>query len=340
MPFITDRYHDQNRNRQTAPPPTPAPPVFTPDGLAERLRSRILGQDPAVDAVVRAIVLARAGATEPDRPPATMLLLGPTGVGKTELVRQVAATLRAGPDDLCRVDMNSLAQEHYAASFNGAPPGYAGSKEAFTVFDRSTVEGDPYAPGIVLFDEVEKAHPTVLRALLGVLDNGMLRLANGQEKISFRNCFVFLTSNLGSRELARRRATRWRTLLDRAHSRRTIVDKALQAFFDPEFLNRLDETVIFDELDRPTIERITRLEIDLLRTRLRRRGVDLEVDDSAIHLLAAKGFDPVYGARGLRRTLRTHLASPVAEQIMHTRPTGTDPLQITATTTGGSIAIS
>lgn len=233
--------------------------------------------------------------------------------------------------------MNSLAQEHYAASFNGAPPGYAGSKEAFTVFDRSTVEGDPYTPGIVLFDEVEKAHPTVLRALLGVLDNGILRLANGQEKISFRNSFVFLTSNLGSKELARRRGSRWRTLLDRGHTRRTVVDKALQSFFDPEFLNRIDETVIFDELDRTTVEQVARLETDLLRTRLRRRGVDLQVDDSAVHLLADQGFDPVYGARGLRRTLRTHLAAPVAAEIMRVRPTGTAPLRITATASAGSI---
>ncbi|MFD2468823.1 AAA family ATPase [Amycolatopsis silviterrae] len=340
MPFITDRYHDQNRNRQpAAPAPTPAAVSTpdTPDALAERLRGRVLGQDPAIDAVVRAITLARAGATEPDRPPATVLLLGPTGVGKTELVRQVAAALRSGPDDLCRVDMNSLAQEHYAASFNGAPPGYAGSKEAFTVFDRSTVEGDPYTPGIVLFDEVEKAHPTVLRALLGVLDNGILRLANGQEKISFRNSYVFLTSNLGSKELARRRGSRWRSLLDRGHTRRAVVDKALQSFFDPEFLNRIDETVIFDELDRTTIEQVARLETDLLRTRLRRRGVDLHVTESAVLLLADQGFDPVYGARGLRRTLRTHLAAPVAAEIMRVRPTGTAPLRITATAASETI---
>ncbi|WP_037354892.1 AAA family ATPase [Amycolatopsis orientalis] len=339
MPFITDRYHDQNRNRQPAAPAA-APVASAPDtpaALAERLRSRVLGQEAAVEAVVRAITLARTGATEPDRPLATVLLLGPTGVGKTELVRQVATALRSGPDDLCRVDMNSLAQEHYAASFNGAPPGYAGSKEAFTVFDRSTVEGDPYAPGIVLFDEVEKAHPTVLRALLGVLDNGMLRLANGQEKISFRNSYVFLTSNLGSQELARRRGSRWRTLLDRGHARRTVVDKALRSFFDPEFLNRIDETVIFAELDRTTVEKVARLETDLLRARLRRRGVDLRVAESAVRFLADEGFDPVYGARGLRRTLRTHLAAPVAAEILRVRPTGTASLRITATAANGTI---
>lgn len=200
MPYLTDAYHDQNR-RDGVEPPTqePARRGFSAEALSERLRGRILGQEAAIDTVVRAVVLARAGAHEPDRALANLLLVGPTGVGKTELVRRVAAELRSGPDDLCRVDMNSLAQEHYAPSFSGAPPGYAGSKEGFSVFDRSTVDGDPYRPGIVLFDEVEKAHPTVLRALLQVLDSGVLRLANGQERISFRNCLVFLMRTWGRR---------------------------------------------------------------------------------------------------------------------------------------------
>ena len=173
-----------------------------------------------------------------------------------------------------------------------------------------------------------------------MLDNGILRLANGQQKISFRNCFVFLTSNLDSKELARRSSSRWRSLLDRGlptHSRRTVVDKALRSFFDPEFLNRVDETVIFDELDRETVAGIARLGTDLLRTRLRRRGVDLQVDEAVLRLLADEGFDPVYGARGLRRVLRTRLAAPVAAEILRARPTGIAPLRITATATTGTV---
>ncbi|AXK37675.1 ATP-dependent Clp protease ATP-binding subunit [Streptomyces armeniacus] len=360
-------YHDQNRRRNgdepAAPgdvhpdapgapdgtgasdgpggPEQPTPGGFDPERLSGRLRSRVLGQEPAVAAVVRAVVLATAGATDPQRPLANLLLVGPTGVGKTELVRQVAAELRSGPDDLCRVDMNSLAQEHYAASFTGAPPGYAGSKEAFTVFDRTTVEGDPYRPGIVLFDEVEKAHPTVLRALLHVLDNGTLRLANGQQTISFRNSFVFLTSNLGSAELARRRDARWRRAADRLGARsgaltarlaakgnKDVLTAALRGFFDTEFLNRIDETAVFTELDTATAERIAALEIELLRQRLSRRSVRLDADASVTALLAERGFDPVYGARGLRRTVRTVLAAPVADAVLRVRPSGGEPVHL------------
>lgn len=369
MPYLSDMYHDQNRRRRAerdgsdngaddgAPVAVEArrpPGSFDASAVARRLGARVIGQDHAVAAVVRALVLARAGAHDPDRPLANLLLVGPTGVGKTELVRRVAAELRSGPDDLCRVDMNALAQEHYAASFSGAPPGYAGSKEAFSLFDPTTVEGDPYTPGIVLFDEVEKAHPTVLRALLHVLDSGTLRLASGQKTISFRNTFVFLTSNLGSAELARRRGARWRRVLDRAgrplrldgvagrlaaKGNDATVGDALRGFFDPEFLNRIDETVVFEELDRPACARIAATETDLLTRRLRRRGVELTVDEAVVGLLAERGFDPVYGARGLRRELRTLLATPVAEELLRVRPSGTEQVRMTATVRDGEVSV-
>ncbi|RKT56103.1 AAA family ATPase [Saccharothrix australiensis] len=325
MPYLTDRFHDQNRlagNRDDT----------APRAVAARLRGRVLGQDDAVDAVVRAIALARAGAHDPGRPLANLLLVGPTGVGKTELVRRVAAELRSGPDDLCRVDMSALAQEHYAASFSGAPPGYAGSKEGFSVFDRSTVEGDPYTPGVVLFDEVEKAHPTVLRALLHVLDTGVLRLANGQQTISFRNSFVFLTSNLGSAELARRAGRWWWPT-----RRRDVVSRALTAFFDPEFLNRIDEVVEFRALGPEVALDITLLEVEAVRRRLRGRGVRLEVEDEAVRLIARRGFDPVYGARALRRCLRVELIAVVAEEVLRVRPEGTDALRVHVRVAGDAL---
>ncbi|GAA5168679.1 AAA family ATPase [Pseudonocardia eucalypti] len=342
MPFLTDMYHEQNRRRDGRADGAPVaiadgrppPGTFDASAVAERLRARVIGQDRAVAAVLRGLVLARAGVNDPDRPLANLLLVGPTGVGKTELVRRVAAELRSGPDDLCRVDMNSLAQEHYAASFSGAPPGYAGSKEAFTLFDPTTVEGDPYTPGIVLFDEVEKAHPTVLRALLQVLDSGTLRLASGQRTISFRNSFVFLTSNLGSTELARRAGSRWRRI--RYRDDESVVRGALRDFFDPEFLNRIDETVVFGSLDRAACARIAALEAALLVKRLSRRRVELSVDESAIRLLAERGFDPVYGARGLRRVVRELLATPVAELL--TRP-GERPTRLGATARDGRITV-
>lgn len=348
MPYITDMLHD--RNSAAAPPPaeerTEPVPVgaFDARKLSKALSSKIVGQQAAVDAVVRAISIAHVGATDPTRPLANILLVGPTGVGKTELVRRVAAELRSGPDDLCRIDMNALAQEHYAASFSGAPPGYAGSKESFTLFDKNTVEGDPYTPGIVLFDEVEKADPTVLRALLQVLDNGELRLANGQQKISFRNSYVFLTSNLGSAAVAERRRSHLRQLADRVRIDRPrhghhLVQRALEKFFDPEFFNRIDETVILDEFDEQTAEQVTRLEIELITTRLARRGIDVEVEDSAVALLQRRGFDPVYGARGLRRTIRNVLADPVAAAVLDLRPVGTQPLALQARVVGDQIQV-
>ncbi|MCV7288403.1 ATP-dependent Clp protease ATP-binding subunit [Mycolicibacterium wolinskyi] len=320
MPFLTDMYHDQNRNSaKVADPPAAAAPTggFDPEALSRRLNAAILGQQAAVEAVVRAVSIAHIGVADPGRPLSSVLLVGPTGVGKTELVRQVAAALRTGPDDLCRIDMSALAQEHYAASFSGAPPGYAGSKESFTLFDKAKIEGGPYMPGVVLFDEVEKADATVLRALLHVLDTGELRLANGQQKISFRNSYIFLTSNLGSLEVAaaqRSRRKKWWPKRRPAH--RTMVREAVESFFDPEFFNRIDETVVFDAFDDDTAEQVARKEIGDLVTRLKSRGVELDVDDSVVELVRGHGFDPVYGARGLRRTIRHELTEPVARAVL------------------------
>ncbi|WP_280464502.1 AAA family ATPase [Nocardia cyriacigeorgica] len=329
MPFLTDMLQDQNRA-----PVAPARPAsatgFDRQALATRLGESVLGQADAIDAVVRAVTLAHVGATDPHGPLASVLLAGPTGVGKTELVRRLAAELRSGPDDLCRVDMNAFAQEHYAASFSGAPPGYAGSKESLTIFDRDTVEGTSYRPGIVLFDEIEKADVTVLRALLHVLDTGELRLANGKERISFRNCYVFMTSNLGSAQWVHRR-TRWRPRLrtDSGARHRELTLEAVQRFLDPEFYNRIDEIVVLNPITADTARRIARLETDRLAARLRRRGVQLTCADSVIDLLAVEGFDPAFGARAMRRRIRCLVAAPIAEAILQHRTAG-QPLTLSA----------
>ena len=225
---------------------------------------------------------------------------------------------------MCRIDMNALAQEHYAASLAGAASGLlrqqgiahlvrpvnhrgcaTSTASGFRPRRTSPRQWDPYTPGIVLFDEVEKADPTV------------------QQRISFRSCLVFLTSNLGSKEVAE--AQRRQQRCGRAKGTRSsiahtpVIQKALEAFVDPEFFNRLDETVIFNALDGQTALAVTRRDGDDLRTRLRRRGIDLTVDGTAIEYLTRRGFDGVYGARGLRRITRTCLAEPVAREVLQRR---------------------
>jgi ATP-dependent Clp protease ATP-binding subunit ClpA len=359
VPHLNDMFHEQNATA-VAPGPASAGPgsgTFDASRVMARLAGRVLGQEPALNAVHRALLPVQAGVHDRERPLASLLLVGPTGVGKTELVRRLAAELRGGPDDLCRVDMSQLAQEHYAASFAGAPPGYAGSREGLSVFDRDKVEGGPLTPGIVLFDEVEKAHSTVLRALLGVLDRGTLRLANGQQSISFRNAFVFLTSNLGSRELARYRSATWRTALDRAlavpgagalaratrrlsvRAQERIMDRAVRGFFDPEFLNRLDEVVPFAEIDPVTARAITRLEVGFVADRLHHRGAELSVDEAAIGLLCRQGFDPVHGARSVRRVVHRRVLVPSAAALVEQRAAGRPHPRIRITCNGEDIAL-
>lgn len=346
MPFLTDMYHEQNAVLEAAEEDatTPDGTAFDQQAFLARLGGRILGQTDALKAVTRAVAIAQAGITDPGRPLASVLLVGPTGVGKTELVRQIAAELRSGPDDLCRIDMAALAQEHYAASFSGAPPGYAGSKESFTLFDKNKIEGDPFMPGIVLLDEIEKADPTVIRALLHVLDSGQLRLANGREKISFRNSYIFITSNLGSGAAAqelRRGDRRWYRRDGRVHSRssRKAITDAVENFFDPEFFNRIDETVVMDAFQPATARQVTALEVDIVVRRLARESVELRVDAAVLDLLQDGGFDPVYGARGLRRTIRRQLIAPVAECVLEARPAGRTPLALRASVSAGSVSV-
>jgi ATP-dependent Clp protease ATP-binding subunit ClpA len=346
MPFITDMFHEQNG---TDLEPNDAAgrraPGFDEDAFTAALGAHILGQEHAVTAVGRAVAIAQAGIADRGRPLASILLVGPTGVGKTDLVRQVAAQLRSGPDDLCRIDMAALAQEHYAASFSGAPPGYAGSKESFTVFQKDKIEGDPFMPGIVLFDEIEKADTTVIRALLHVLDCGQLRLANGRETISFRNSYIFLTSNLGSHAVAREQRSkstrrRWnpRRTVSARHSR-DLIRHAAEDFFDPEFFNRIDETVVMDPIAPSTARAITEREVELLTARLARESVTLVVNHDVVTFLHDRGFDPVYGARGLRRALRQHLIAPVATALLKARPAGREPIGLTADLAAGKVVV-
>ena len=326
MPYLSDRFHDQQESVGAWPGAANVTGTGTFDAaaVAQRIARRLLGQDAAVREVRDALLLAQAGFSDGGRPLTSLLLVGPTGVGTTELVRRLAAELRSGPDDFCRVDMGQLAQEHYAASLAGAPPGYAGSREGSSLLDRTLVEGNALTPGIVLFDEVEKAHAVVLRALLGLLDRGTLTLASGDRTISFRNTFVFLTSNLGSAEVARRRSRRRYRIAGalRGGGERAVIDDAVRSFFDPEFLNRLDRVVHFGELTRSAARDVVALHLDDARTRMARRGLELELADGVAEALVVTGFDPTYGARGLRREIRRQILVPAAEALVANRNAG------------------
>ena len=344
--YMSEKVNDLNSHHVAAP----APRRFrmgrceSPAQLAENLRAAVIGQDGAVDAVVRALTIAAAGIGDPHRPIASLLFVGPTGVGKTELARRVAAEVTGNPDKLCRIDMNSLAQEHYSASITGAPPGYAGSKEQFTLFQRDLVEGNLSRPGIVLFDEVEKAHATVLRSLLQILDSGTLRLAAGTSQISFRNAIVLLTSNLGSAELADRlrgpanRAARFRKLMSpmAAENPEAVVLAAVEKFFDPELFNRFDEVVMFRPLRREDARAIVDREMAGLRDRLAADGISWTPDQSVREHLVDIGFDEVYGARNLQRAIRTRLHAPIADVIVAADP-GQTSLSVTTAVSDGRI---
>lgn len=318
----------------------------SPDRLRNTLSAAVIGQSAAIDATVRALTISAAGLSDPHRPIASLLMVGPTGVGKTELARQLAAEVRGDRDNLCRIDMNALAQEHYSASLSGAPPGYSGSREAYTLFQRERIEGNLSVPGIVLFDEIEKAHVTVLRSLLQILDTGILRLAGGGAEISFRNCIVLMTSNLGSREVStsfrnriRRAAvpfgsSRTARVLDRYD--RATVETAVRRFFDPELYNRFDEVITFDPLDHDTSRQVVDLELVRLADRLRAAEVTWQYSDDVAHLLLRRGFDPVYGARNLKRVIRTDLESVVAEQIVRHRRADV-PLRLGSSVESGEI---
>ena len=370
MPFINDRLNDIKEQQelkkfvsadgrdleQVRRESSVADHGVDLEDLRNGLLARIVGQDDAVDAVVRSVAVGKAGLNDRDRPLANILLLGPTGVGKTELVRQVASMLRSDPDDMSRIDMSSLSQEHYMASLTGAPPGYAGSKENFSLFDRSKIAGDPYTPGIALFDEVEKAHRLVHRALLNVLDNGILKLANGQETISFRNSYVFMTSNLGSVALMQRSRNRIGRLFDSAAHRvglgesslskrilRTdselIVRDALEGFFEPEFINRIDEVVILNPLTGADAVDIVRLDVNDLVRRCSRRGINLVVDPGVLALVSAQGFDQIYGARSIKRLVRDQIATPVAKAALAARGSSGGAIHLVARVHLGDILV-
>ena len=274
--------------------------------MEDRLRRRVVGQDDAIVAVANAVRRARAGLQDPNRPLGSFLFLGPTGVGKTELARALAEFLFDDERAMARVDMSEYQEKHTVSRLVGAPPGYVGHDEAGQLTE--AVRRRPYT--VVLFDEVEKAHPDVLHLLLQLLDDGRLTDARGRT-VDFRNVVVIMTSNLGSDLIAGRTGTD-----DLDEGTRRQVDAVVRSHFRPEFLNRVDEILFFHALGRRHLMEIARIQLATLARRLADRHVTIELTDEATRQLVDEGFDAAYGARPLRRTIQRRVLDPLAMRLL------------------------
>jgi ATP-dependent Clp protease ATP-binding subunit ClpB len=271
------------------------------------LHERVVGQDEAVRAVADAVVRSRAGISDPDRPLGSFLFLGPTGVGKTELAKTLAAHLFDDERNLIRIDMSEYQERHTVSRLMGAPPGYVGHEEGGQLTE--AVRRRPYS--VVLFDEVEKAHPDVFNVFLQILDDGRLTDSRGRT-VDFRNTVLIMTSNIGSHEIL---AFAERGDADYAAMRDKVLTE-LRAHFRPEFLNRVDETVVFHTLDRAEIVKIVSLQLERLRKRLSERRISVALSDEALALIAERGYDPQYGARPLKRTIQQLVETPLSRKIV------------------------
>jgi len=275
--------------------------------MEARLHARVVGQDEAVSLVADAIRRSRAGLADPTRPYGSFLFLGPTGVGKTELTRALADFLFDSDEHLIRIDMSEFMEKHSVARLIGAPPGYVGYEEGGYLTE--AVRRKPYS--VVLLDEVEKAHPDVFNVLLQVLDDG--RLTDGQGRtVNFRNTVIVMTSNLGSAHIQSMTGQPYEAVKE-------VVWQEVKSHFRPEFLNRIDEIVVFHGLQNQHIEKIAKIQIDRLTARLAQQDMRLEVSDAALTEIARTGFDPVFGARPLKRAIQQHIENPVARLILEGR---------------------
>ena len=290
--------------------------------MEEYLHTRVVGQDEAIKVVSDAVRRSRAGLSDPNRPSGSFLFLGPTGVGKTELTKALAEFLFDSSDAMVRIDMSEFMEKHSVARLIGAPPGYVGYEEGGYLTE--AVRRRPYS--VILLDEVEKAHPDVFNILLQVLDDG--RLTDGQGRtVDFRNTVIVMTSNLGShqiQELAGDDSPEAYTQMKAA------VMGVVQAHFRPEFINRLDDIVVFHPLTKPQIKQIARIQLRGLEKRLAERGIRIELTDKAYELLANVGFDPVYGARPLKRAVQQQIENPLASEILKGAFVGGDTVKVDA----------
>ena len=290
--------------------------------LEDELHKRIVGQDKAVSAVARAIRRGRAGLKNPKRPIGSFIFLGPTGVGKTELSKALAETMFGDEDAIIRLDMSEYMEKHTVSKLIGSPPGYVGFDEGGQLTEK--IRRKPYS--VVLFDEIEKAHPDVFNMLLQILEDGVLTDSQGR-KVSFKNAVIIMTSNVGASKI-----TDPKLALGFEHKGEGEVDENvdieklvmadLRATFKPEFLNRIDDIVVFKQLEKDDIKEIARRMLRSLNKRCEEIGIELDVTDKAVDAIADKGFDKVYGARPLRRAIQTKIEDKLSELILEDKVAG------------------
>jgi ATP-dependent Clp protease ATP-binding subunit ClpB len=272
--------------------------------MEAKLHDRVIGQNEAIAAVANAIGRSRSGLSDPNRPTGSFLFLGPTGVGKTELCKALAGFLFDSEDHLVRIDMSEFMEKHSVARLIGAPPGYVGYEEGGYLTE--AVRRKPYA--VLLLDEVEKAHPDVFNVLLQVLDDG--RLTDGQGRtVDFKNTIIVMTSNIGSQMIQSMVGQDYEDIKD-------AVTGELKNHFRPEFLNRIDETVVFHSLDATHIANIAKIQLAVLMARLAKMDLGLVVSDAAVAELAKVGFDPVFGARPLKRAIQQRIENPLSKLLL------------------------
>jgi ATP-dependent Clp protease ATP-binding subunit ClpA len=296
--------------------------------VINHVNQNVIGQPAAIDQLARALKITAAGLRDPGRPLAVLMVAGPTGTGKSEAMRALAEAIHNDPDKLCRVDCNLLAQSHTAASLSGSPPGYVGSVESSTLLDKKLIEGKLGRPGLLVLEEIEKAHPDVFDVLLGIFDKGVLNMNNGKSQINFSNTIIVMTSNAGARALSDVASgkqmgfapTSATQIVLSDDDRKQIVTRELKELFRPEFLNRLDDVVVFRWLERPDLELIVNKFLDQLGGRLAQFPHFLKVSKAAQAFLVANGTDIANGARPLKRAIRRYLEEPLAEMLVDGLP--------------------
>jgi len=282
--------------------------------MEDELKKRVKGQDLAVEKVSESVRRSRAGIADPDRPIGSFMFLGPSGVGKTELARSLASFLFNDEKALIRVDMSEYMEKYSVSKLIGSPPGYVGHEEGGNLTEM--VRHRPYS--ILLFDEVEKAHPEVFNILLQVLDNGRLTDSKGR-MVNFKNTIIIMTSNIGSQYIKNFNKIGFSGRNEAETGFEDVKEKMLDNLkdhFRPEFLNRLDEIIIFNPLSEDVLKQIVSIQLDLVKDRLVKKGIFLDVSDETITYLAKEGFNPEYGARPLKRLIQSKILNPVAKFII------------------------